>query len=92
MKEALMTRALLTSLAAACVVLVGSRAGAQPSYAPPNDAPNPFQAGASFGQLPDGRKWGSTAGVDIGPDGTIWAYDRCGANTCVGASVTPIIN
>jgi len=87
-----MKRLVLISLAAACAALIGDRAGAQPSYAPPNDAPNPFQAGASFGQLPDGRKWGSTAGVDIGPDGTIWAYDRCGANTCVGASVTPIIN
>ena len=61
----------------------------QPSYAPRNDEPNPYQAGVSFGQLPDARKWGSTAGVDDGPDGTIWAYDRCGANTCVGATVTP---
>jgi DNA-binding beta-propeller fold protein YncE len=87
-----MKRLVLISLAAACAVLVGGRAGAQQSYAPPNEAPNPFLAGASFGQLPDGRKWGSTAGVDIGPDGTIWAYDRCGANTCVGSSVTPIVN
>ena len=30
--------------------------------------------------LPDGRSWGSTAGIDIGPDGHIWVYDRCGAN------------
>ena len=29
--------------------------------------------------LPDGRTWGSTAGIDIGPDGHIWVYDRCGA-------------
>ena len=87
-----MKRLVFISLAAACAFLVGGRADAQQSYAPPNEAANPFMAGASFGQLPDGRKWGSTAGVDIGPDGTIWAYDRCGANTCVGSSVTPIIN
>jgi DNA-binding beta-propeller fold protein YncE len=45
----------------------------------------------NFGTLPDGRTWGSTAGVDIGPDGHIWAYDRCGANTCVGSTVDPIL-
>jgi streptogramin lyase len=65
---------------------------AQSSYAPPNDAPNPYQAGASFGQLPDARKWGSTAGVDIAPDGTIWAYDRCGENSCVNKTVDPILH
>ena len=36
--------------------------------------------------LPDGRTWGSTAGVDAakGRD-DIWAIDRCGSNTCVGS-------
>lgn len=40
--------------------------------------------------LPDGRTWGSTAGVDIGPDGHVWAYDRCGANTCLTSRLDPI--
>jgi DNA-binding beta-propeller fold protein YncE len=44
-----------------------------------------------FAKLPDGRAWGSTAGVDIGPDGHIWAYDRCGANSCAGSTVDPIL-
>ena len=87
-----MKRIVLAPLAVAFVALVSSRAFEQASYAPPNDAPNPYQAGASFGQLPDGGKWGSTAGVDLAPDGTIWAYDRCGANTCVGSHVTPILH
>jgi DNA-binding beta-propeller fold protein YncE len=44
-----------------------------------------------FGQLPAGRKWGSTASVTTGPDGTIWVTDRCGnsgagGTTCGGAS------
>jgi NHL repeat-containing protein len=56
-----------------------------------NDLPNPFQAGVDFGQLPAGRKWGSTASVTTAPDGTIWVTDRCGnsgagGTTCGGAS------
>jgi DNA-binding beta-propeller fold protein YncE len=44
----------------------------------PNPAPN---VSANWGELPAGRGWGSTAGVDIDPtDGHIWAYERCGAS------------
>lgn len=36
----------------------------------------------NWGDLPAGREWGSTAGVDIDPiDGNIWAYERCGASS-----------
>jgi len=43
------------------------------------DLPNPNPVVAkNWAPLPDGREWGSTAGVDIGPDGHVWAYDRCG--------------
>jgi len=47
---------------------------------------NPYRvADAAFGQLPDSRQWGSTSAVYPSPDGrTIWAADRCGANTCIG--------
>jgi hypothetical protein len=62
-----------------------------------NDLPNPYQAGVDFGQLPAGRKWGSTASVTTAPDGTIWVVDRCGVSgaggtTCAGpnAAVAPI--
>src|ERR1700686_5178195 len=55
-----------------------------------NDLPNPYRAGVSWGQLPEGRKWGSTASVTTAPDGTIWVVDRCGnsgagGTTCGGA-------
>jgi hypothetical protein len=62
-----------------------------------NDLPNPFQPGAHWGQLPEGRKWGSTAGVYAGLDGkTIWAIDRCGASgaggaTCADSPLDPIL-
>jgi DNA-binding beta-propeller fold protein YncE len=40
----------------------------------------------NWGELPAGRKWGTSAGVDIDPkDGHIWAYERCGAGTLGGA-------
>ena len=62
-----------------------------------NDLPNPYRLGVSWGRLPDGRKWGSTASVTTGPDGTIWVTDRCGnsgagGTTCAGpsANVNPI--
>jgi DNA-binding beta-propeller fold protein YncE len=62
-----------------------------------NDLPNPYGPGVDWGQLPPGRKWGSTASVTTAPDGTIWVADRCGAfgaggTTCGGAntSVNPI--
>ena len=44
-----------------------------------------------FVPLPDGRNWGSTASVAAAPDGMIRAYDRCGANSCAGSSLDPII-
>ena len=40
---------------------------------------------ANWGELPEGREWGSTAGIDIDPtDGHIWAYERCGASAFGG--------
>ncbi|MFK7865455.1 MAG: peptidyl-alpha-hydroxyglycine alpha-amidating lyase family protein [Pseudohongiellaceae bacterium] len=45
----------------------------------PNPAPTVL---ANWGDLPAGREWGSTAGVDIDPiDGNVWAYERCGASS-----------
>jgi hypothetical protein len=51
--------------------------------------PNPMVV-KGFGALPDGRMWGSTAGVAIGPDQNVWAYDRCGTNTCLDSKAAPI--
>ena len=50
--------------------------------------PNPTATvTANWGDLPEGREWGSTAGVDIDPiDGQLWAYERCGAGS-FGAGV-----
>ncbi len=48
----------------------------------PNPAPT---VTTNWGDLPAGREWGSTAGIDIDPiDGHIWAYERCGASSFGG--------
>jgi sugar lactone lactonase YvrE len=50
----------------------------------PNPAPKVTR---NWGQLPAGRTWGTSAGVDIDPiDGHVWAYERCGASTLVGSA------
>ena len=47
---------------------------------PINQRPNPFSTVDHWATLPDGREWGSTAGVDMDPDGRhLWAIDRCGS-------------
>jgi len=51
----------------------------------PNPAPIVTR---NWGQLPAGRKWGTTAGIAIDPrDGNVWAYERCGAGTAGGGPV-----
>src|SRR5437773_11987633 len=61
-----------------------------------DDLPNPDRPGVSWGQLPDARKWGSTAGIAIGLDGNIWAIDRCGVSgsqgtNCADSPLDPIL-
>src|SRR5262249_32306939 len=63
---------------------------AQPD-APANSQPNPYRTVETWGKLPEGRTWGSTSAVDIGPDGSVWIGERCGANTCAGSNLAPIL-
>ena len=51
----------------------------------PNPAPKVTK---NWGELPAGRKWGTSAGLDIDPkDGHVWGYERCGAGTAGGGPV-----
>ena len=61
-----------------------------------NDLPNPYSSGVHWGRLPEGRTWGSTAGIARGIDDTIWAIDRCGASGaggggCADSPLDPIL-
>jgi DNA-binding beta-propeller fold protein YncE len=80
------------------LALDGATTFAQSEIADParNELPNPNPIVVkNWAKLPDGRNWGSTAGVDIGPDGQVWAYDRCGAYALAGgcdtSNVDPIL-
>jgi sugar lactone lactonase YvrE len=91
-REAVLYPALVAVLAA-IFTMSAVPARAQASYPPPNsgEVPNPYQTFVQFGQLPEGRKWGASAGISVAPDGNIWDAERCGTNSCVGSDVDPII-
>jgi DNA-binding beta-propeller fold protein YncE len=59
---------------------------------PVNDRPNPYETIVGWAKLPEGRTWGSTSAVDIDKDGTsIWVAERCGANSCIGSDLDPVL-
>ena len=53
---------------------------------------HPYKTIADHFKMPDGRKVGSTAGITIDRDGaSVWVFERCGGNNCVGSGVAPIL-
>jgi sugar lactone lactonase YvrE len=70
---------------AAVLTLVGTELVAQ------SNTTNPFRPVYAWGELPEGRVWGSTSAVYPAADGNIWVGERCGANTCVGSDLDPIL-
>jgi len=65
---------------AALILMAGM---AMPAWA---DLPDPFgPPQRQWAKLADGHAWGTTAGIEIGPHGEIWAIDRCGGTTCDGS-------
>ena len=58
---------------------------------PTNSLPNPYRTVENWAKLPAGRTWGSTAGVTVDSKGHIWVFERCGANTCAGSNLAPIL-
>jgi sugar lactone lactonase YvrE len=77
-RSALLRLAAVAAVAASSVVL----AAQQHSY----------KAITDHFKMPDGRKVGSTAGITIDRDGSsVWVFERCGAQDCVGSTVAPIL-
>ena len=72
--------------AALCVPLIAM--GQMPM---PKPLPDPFGLPQRhWARLSDGKPWGQSAGIEIGPHGEIWVIDRCGANSCDGSSLAAV--
>ena len=93
----------LVVLAVVGLALAGTQALTQ-AVAPINSAPNPYRAIVGWGTMPEGRSWGSVAGVAIDPDGaSVWVFERCGTYAspgmmkpgvpfaCSGSKLPPIL-
>ncbi|MBV8732626.1 MAG: hypothetical protein JO336_22675 [Acidobacteriia bacterium] len=57
----------------------------------PNSQPNPYRTVEGWFRLPEGRTMGSTSAVDVDPQGNIWIAERCGANSCAGSPLAPVL-
>jgi sugar lactone lactonase YvrE len=44
-----------------------------------------------WAKLPDGRKLGQTSAIGVDRDGGVWIFERCGANSCAGSNVAPVV-
>lgn len=52
---------------------------------------NPYRVVEGWAKLPEGRNWGSTSAVDVDANDHIWVAERCGANSCLGSKLPPIL-
>jgi DNA-binding beta-propeller fold protein YncE len=76
----------------ACLLAVAALSGAIEPAQAQMTAPNPYQRFEGiWGRLPQGRTWGATSAVFTSPDGNIWVAERCGANSCTGSNLDPIL-
>ncbi len=74
----------------ALAALVGAVTLAAPAWVQAQT--NPYRSVPHWGNLPDGRAWGSVSAIFPSPDGNMWVAERCGANTCDGSdNVDPVV-
>jgi DNA-binding beta-propeller fold protein YncE len=86
----MMRTAITATILLSLSVASGARAQA-PDDAARNSYPNPYRTIANWAKLPEGRIWGAAAGIDVDRHGHIWVAERCGANTCAGSDLAPIL-
>jgi sugar lactone lactonase YvrE len=77
-----MANSVAGKLALVATVVVGAAVFAQP---------NPYRTIEKWGQLPEGRTWGAASSVYPDRDGNIWVFERCGANSCAGSDLAPVL-
>ena len=72
-------------------LLLAALAAAGPALAQSASLSDPFgPPQRHWAKLPDGKAWGTSAGIEIGPKGELWAIDRCGANSCDGSAMAAV--
>lgn len=54
----------------------------------PDPYPPPIE---HWGNLPNGRSWGSVSAIAFDSKGNLWVFERCGANSCSKSSLDPIL-
>lgn len=92
MREARRIRGWLSLLLVVALAFAGRGIAGQGAVQPTNDLPNPYKTVEGFFRLPEGRTWGATSAVDIDVDGrSIWVAERCGANSCAGSTLDPVL-
>lgn len=90
MPYARLVRFMLLGAAVAMIAASGARVFAQATDQA-GSLPNPYRTVENGFKLPAGRTWGSTAAVDVDRNGHIWVGERCGANSCAGSNLAPVL-
>jgi sugar lactone lactonase YvrE len=86
-----MSHALRVTLGTAAVV-VATALAAPTALMQSESYPNPYRELPNHFKMPEGRKLGGTAGIDVDRDGrSIWAFERCATTTCKGSNVAPLL-
>src|SRR5579864_3425182 len=75
-------RLALAAAIVAVVVMCGANLFAQS---------NPYRMVENWAKLPAGRTFGYVSAVDVDRAGNVWALERCGANSCAGSDLAPIL-
>ena len=88
---AVKTRAPIAVAVLICLVGASGACAQVPSDSARNSLPNPYRTIENWANLPEGRTWGAAAGVDVDRKGNIWVAERCGANTCAGSDLAPVL-
>jgi DNA-binding beta-propeller fold protein YncE len=85
-------RRLQALLGMAFALALGGSIGPALAQADHNSFPDPYRLVENWAKLPEGRKFGQVIGVRVARDGkSIWAFERCGARSCAGSPLDPIL-
>ena len=82
MLQAGRVRIMLAVAILAMIATGGREAGAQS---------NPYQLVANWAKMPAGRTFGSVIGAGVDRAGNVWAFERCGTESCADSNLAPIL-